>query len=172
MDRIDVQPLTAASADRLDRLFRLYHSRLLGFAVSRTRDHAAAEDVVSETWLRAALSLHQLRADDASAYGWLRSIAFRAAVDRYRPRSASETPEDWTDVLTSRALPPAPAADDSSDLIALADLSAVQSTALRLAAQGLTHRAIAARMGRSRGAVYTHLHRGARRLRSSLTLAG
>ncbi|MFD9226115.1 RNA polymerase sigma factor [Streptomyces sp. NPDC060064] len=97
MDRIDVRStkpqavrLSAEAADRLDRLFRLYNIRLLGFASTRVRnrDIAAAEDIVSETWLRAAVSLSQLKAADAQAYGWLCAIAFRAAVDYYRPRRA------------------------------------------------------------------------------------
>ncbi|MDJ0347286.1 RNA polymerase sigma factor [Streptomyces sp. H10-C2] len=163
---IDARPLTMESADRLDRLFRLYNKRLLGFAVTRTRDYAAAEDVVSETWLRAAVSLSQLQADDAHAYGWLRSIAFRAAVDQYRPRRASEQPRDWTDAVASFSLPATPPAD--GDALALADLSVSQCAAIKLAAQGLTHRAIASRMGRSRGAVYSHLHRGARKLRTAM----
>ncbi|MEU8672961.1 RNA polymerase sigma factor [Streptomyces anulatus] len=162
--------LSPEAADRLDRLFRLHNTRLLGFAVSRTRDHAAAEDVVSETWLRAALSLHQLRADDNRAYGWLRSIAFRAAVDRYRPRSASETPEDWSDVLTSRALPPAPAAED--DALAYEDLTDCQAIVFKLKAQGLSDLRIAQRIGRSETAVRKRKHAGARRLRASLALAG
>ncbi|WP_433860102.1 RNA polymerase sigma factor [Streptomyces kronopolitis] len=162
--------MSAESAERLDKLFRLYNSRLLAFATLKTRDHATAEDVVSETWLRAALSLSQLKADDSRAYGWLRSIAFRAAIDQYRPKRASEKPQDWTDVLASLALPAVPPAD--GDALALADLSASQCTAIKLAAQGLTHRAIADRMHRSPGAVYSHIHRGARKLRTSVALAG
>ncbi|MFF3857468.1 RNA polymerase sigma factor [Micromonospora sp. NPDC002575] len=170
MDRIEVQPLTAASADRLDRLFRLYNARLLGFAATRTRDHAAAEDVVSETWLRAAVSLSQLRADDAHAYGWLRSIAFRAAVDQYRPRSASEKPEDFTDALSARALPAAPAAE--ADALVYEGLTDCQAAVWRLKAQGLSDRNIARRLGRSETAVWKRKHAGARRLRASLALAG
>ncbi len=173
MDRIDVQPLTAASAERLDRLFRLYNTRLLGFAATRVRnnDVAAAEDIVSETWLRAAISLGQLQADDGHAYGWLRAIAFRAAVDYYRPRRASEEPRDWTDAVASFPLPAAPAADDS-DVFALAELTAWQSVCLKLAAQGLSQGRIAARIGRVPGTVHHHIHRGARKIRRSLALAG
>lgn len=115
-DRIEID-----QAERLDRLFRRYHSRLLAFAATQTRDAATAEDIASETWLRAAVSLPQLRADDDSAYSWLRSITRRAAVDHYRLRSASETPRDWTDAETS--LPAARSAEDVA--LAVADLLAV-----------------------------------------------
>jgi RNA polymerase sigma-70 factor (ECF subfamily) len=124
-DRIDAQrtssqagPLAPATAERLDRLFRRYNTRLLAFAATRTRDHATAEDVVSETWLRAAVSLPQLRADDDRAYGWLRAIAVRAAVDHYRPKRASERPTDWADGFNEAKLPVTRAAED----VALAEL--------------------------------------------------
>jgi RNA polymerase sigma factor (sigma-70 family) len=158
--------LSAEASERLDRLFRLYNARLFDFAATRTRDVAAAEDVTSETWLRAAVSLPQLRADDSRAYGWLRAIAVRAAIDYYRPRRASEEPRDWTDPVSSRSLPAAAPAD--GDALVLVDLSVSQCTAFKLAAQGLSQGAIASRMGRSPGAVYSHLHRGARKLRTSM----
>ncbi|MCY0947739.1 RNA polymerase sigma factor [Streptomyces antarcticus] len=162
--------LTAESADRLDRLFRLHNARLLGFAVTRTRDYATAEDVVSETWVRAALSIHQLQADNERAYGWLRSITVRAAIDHYRLRRSSEAPTDFGDVLIAvRLVPATPPAD--IDLYALAELTAPQATAVKLAAQGLSHQRIADRLGKSRQAVQQNIHRGARRLRS-LPLAG
>lgn len=168
MDRIDVQPLSAASADRLDRLFRLYNQRLLGFAATRVRnrDVATAEDIVSETWLRAAVSLPQLQADDDHAYGWLRAIAVRAAVDHYRPRRASEEPRDWTDAMASRPLPTAAPAD--VDLYALAELTVPEARVVKLAAQGLSQSAIGARLGRHKGTVSRQLYSGARRLRTSM----
>lgn len=180
-DRIDAHPvsrqagpLSAGAAERLARLFSLYNRRLVAFAATRVRnrDRAAAEDIASETWLRAARSLQQLRADDSRAYGWLRAIAARAAVDYYRPRRADEWPMDWTDVLASFALPPVPPADVDVDVLVLADLSAQQCTAVKLAAQGYSHSAIAARMGRSRGAVCSYIHRGARKLRTVDVTAG
>ncbi|MFI7360309.1 RNA polymerase sigma factor [Streptomyces avidinii] len=169
-NRIDALPLTAESAARLDRLFRLYNQRLVGFATTRTRDFATAEDVVMEAWLRAAAALPQLQADDDRAYGWLRAITVRAAVDHYRLRRSSEVPTDWTDAMASFPLSAEEPAD--ADALALADLTAQQARCVKLAAQGLTHSAIAARIGRSHGAVYSHIHRGARKLRSSLALAG
>ncbi|MFE0654458.1 RNA polymerase sigma factor [Streptomyces sp. NPDC059534] len=163
MDRNEVQPLSPAAAARLDRLFRLYNTRLLAFAGTQTRDHATAEDVVSETWLRAARSLDRLQAEDAKAYGWLRSIAFRAAVDVYRPKSSTETVTDFGDVVAIRLLPAAPPAD--ADVLALADLTPAQATAVKLAAQGMSQNRIARRMGKAQQVVCKNIHAGARRLR-------
>lgn len=177
MDRIDARPaspqvtarLSAEASARLDSLFRLYNQRLVAFATTRTRDYATAEDVVSETWLRAAASLPQLRSDDSRAYGWLRAITVRASIDHYRPRRADERPADWTDALAARQLPTAPPADE--DVVALAALPLAQARVIKLAAQGLSQRAIAARLGRTQQAVSQGLHRGARNLRA-LALAG
>ncbi|MFF2902841.1 RNA polymerase sigma factor [Streptomyces sp. NPDC057966] len=164
-DRIDAPKLSADSAERLDRLFRLYNQRLVAFAVTRTRDYATAEDVVSETWIRAALSLHQLQSDDDRAYGWLRSITVRAAVDHYRLRRASEQPRDWADATASFSLPVAPPAD--ADALAFAALTPHQAAVWKLKAQGLSDRRIALRLGRSETAIWKRKHAGARRLRSS-----
>lgn len=178
MDRIDARPaspqVTRLSADtsaRLDSLFRLYNQRLVAFATTRTRDYATAEDVVSEAWLRAAASLHQLRADDSRAYGWLRAITVRAAIDHYRPRRADEQPADWTDTVTAHALPASPAPDVVSPIEVLDALSPVQAGVLKLASQGLSHTRIAVRLGRTRQAVDQVMARNARNLRA-LALAG
>ncbi|MGW9441158.1 RNA polymerase sigma factor [Streptomyces sp. NPDC055607] len=157
--------LTESAAARLDRLFRLHHTRLVRFAATRTRDHATAEDVVSETWLRAGRSLHQLQADDERAYGWLRSIAARAAIHAYRPKSSTEEVTDFGDVVAVRLLPVAPPAD--ADLYALADLTPAQATAVKLAAQGLSQTRIARRMGKAQQVVCRNIHAGARRLRTA-----
>jgi RNA polymerase sigma-70 factor (ECF subfamily) len=177
MDRIDARPaspqvtarLSADASARLDSLFRLYNQRLVAFAATQVRVPADADDVVSETWLRAAASLHQLRADDSRAYGWLRAIAVRASIDHYRPRRAGEQPADWTDAVTARRLPVAPPADE--DVLVWAALPLAQARVIKLAAQGLTQRAIAARLGHGRGTTGRTLHRGARSLRA-LALAG
>ncbi|MGR3939426.1 RNA polymerase sigma factor [Streptomyces sp. BRA346] len=164
MDRIDVQPLSAASAERLDRLFRLYSGRVLAFALTQAKRPEDAHDIAGETWCRVVADIHQLRADDAHAFGWLRTITFRAAVHHYRPKRASEQPKDWSDAVAVRELPAAPPAD--VDLYALAELTATQAAAVKLAAQGVSQRAIARRLGRKQQHVCTSIHAGARRLRA------
>lgn len=172
MDRSDtstassqVDRLSAVSAERLDRLFRLYSDRVLAYAVSRARSVEDGHDIAGETWLQAARSIEKLRADDANAMPWLAGIVRHSVSAQYRPRRADERPTDWSDTLASRKLPAEPSAD--GDVLALADLTARQATVTKLAAQGLTHRAIASRIGRSHGTVCSALVGAARKLRSA-----
>lgn len=182
MDRIETQPLSAASAERLDTLFRLYSTRILAYARTQTRDADAAQDVAAETWTRAGQRLHLLKADDDNALGWLRVIAQYAAVDHY---SRYERPEDWTDAVVSRDLPAAASAED----VALADQDAPADVdpelvaafnalperdraVVQLRMEGLTWEAIGQSYGRTCGAAHQRYHRVIQTLRATLALAG
>nr|WP_011475431.1 sigma-70 family RNA polymerase sigma factor [Streptomyces sp. 44414]ABC67369.1 pRL2-6 [Streptomyces sp. 44414] len=171
-NRIDASPLSADSAERLDRLFRLYSRPVLALAARRAKRPEDADDIAAETWLKVCRVISTLRADDERAMPWLASAVRTVAIDFYRPKRQAEQASDWTDAVASRQLPAAPAADVDTDVFALADLTANQAVCLKLAAQGLSHGRIAARIGRSHGAVYSHIHRGARKVRRSLELAG
>ena len=168
MDRIDVQPLTAASAERLDRLVRLYTSRVLAYAVTRAKRPADAADIAGDAWVLACRYISGLRADDDHAMAWLASVVRTAARNHYRPKRATEQPSDWTDAVASFRLPAVQAADVETDVFALAALSAPQAVAVKLAAQGLSHERIARRLGKTRQAVQQNIHGGARRLRASM----
>ncbi|MGW1365044.1 RNA polymerase sigma factor [Streptomyces chartreusis] len=170
MDRNDAQPLSAASAERLDRLFRLYASRVLAYAVTRAKRPEDAHDIAGETWAKACRTITTLRADDDHAMPWLAGIVRHASVDYYRPKREDEEPRDWTDALASSALPSSPPADDA--LYLFTDLEVCEARALKLAAQGLGPSAIGARLGWHRSVVTRRLESGARRLRSPLALAG
>ncbi|MFF7258651.1 RNA polymerase sigma factor [Streptomyces microflavus] len=172
MDRIDAQPLSPASAARLDRLFRLYSSRVLAYATTRAKRPEDAHDIAGETWAKACRSISSLRADDDHAMPWLASAVRTVAIDFYRPKRATERPEDWSDAVASFSLPAAPPADESADVLALAELTVPEARVLKLAAQGLSQSAIGARLGRHKGTVSRQLYSGARRLRASLALAG
>ncbi|MFD4570509.1 RNA polymerase sigma factor [Streptomyces sp. NPDC058467] len=183
MDRIETKPLSAASAARLDRLFRLYGTRLLAYARTQTRDADAAQDVAAETWIRAGRGLHNLRNDDDGAFAWLRVIAQHAATSYY---SGYERPEDWTDAVASRALPAAASAEDVAlaepsapadvdpELVAALDALPEQDrTVVCLRSEGLTWEAVGQSYGRTCGTAYRRYHRVLQTLRADLpALAG
>jgi RNA polymerase sigma factor (sigma-70 family) len=168
MDRTDVRPLSAASADRLDRLFRLYSGRVLALAVNRAKRPEDADDIAGETWLKVCRVISTLRNDDERAMPWLASAVRTVAIDFYRPKRASEEPRDWADAVASRPLPAAQAADTAADVEALDLLTLNQAAVFKLKAQGLSDRRIAVRLGRSETAVWKRKHAGARRLRISM----
>lgn len=170
MDRNDLQPLSEASADRLDRLFRLYSRRVLAYATTRAKRPEDAHDIAGDAWVLACRYITGLRADDDHAMSWLASVVRTAARNHYRPKRVSEQPKDWSDALVLRKLPAAPSAD--VDALVLADLTPKQAVVWKLKAQGLSDRRIALRLGRSETAVWKRKHAGARRLRRSLALAG
>jgi RNA polymerase sigma factor (sigma-70 family) len=172
MDRIESGTLPAASAARIDRLYRLYSRPVLALAASRAKRPGDADDIAAETWLLVCRYLDGLRADDERAMSWIASVVRTAARNFYRPKRQSEQARDWTDVVASRPLPAAPAADTAADVEALDLLTPRQAAVFKLKAQGLSDRRIAERLGRSETAVWKRKQAGARRLRRSLALAG
>ncbi|MGW3715498.1 hypothetical protein ACWDN6_35825, partial [Streptomyces albogriseolus] len=101
-----------------------------------------------------------LKADDDHAMGWLATLTRHAVRDFYKPRRNREQPRDWSDTVSSFALPTAPAAEDVAlaelmpelpeHLAALVDsLSETEQAVVRLRCEGLTHRAIIAHTGNS-----------------------
>jgi RNA polymerase sigma-70 factor (ECF subfamily) len=177
MDRIDARrvspqavPLSAEAAERLDRLFRRYNKRMVGYLILLTGNRDLAEDIASETWLQVAHALPRITNDDR-LFAYLARSARRSIGHYYRVRRNQERPLDWSDAMTSESLPAAPAAEDATDVFALAELTACEARVAKLAAQGLSQAAIGARLGRHKGTISRQLYSGARRLRSA-ALAG
>ncbi|WP_372412845.1 sigma-70 family RNA polymerase sigma factor [Streptomyces luteireticuli] len=173
MDRIvarpaspQVEPLSAGSAERLDRLFRLYSGRVLACAGTRAKRPADAADIAGDAWVLACRYINGLRADDDHAMPWLMSVVRTAARNHYRLKRTTEQPRDWTDAVASRQLPAVPPADESADVLVLAELTVPEARVLKLAAQGLSQAAIGARLGRHKGTVSRQLYSAARKLRA------
>jgi RNA polymerase sigma factor (sigma-70 family) len=171
MDRtVDQIMLSPAVAATLDRLFRLHNDFVVSLAAYQLRaaGHPTdlAEDIAQMAWLALAPQLakgtpiHNVRS-------YLRSCVRHQVSDYYRLRRHQvESPADWSDPLTARGLPTVPPAD--VDAVCLTSLTERQEQALRLAAQGATQSAIAARTGRSQQSVHRLIHRGARALRAEM----
>jgi RNA polymerase sigma factor (sigma-70 family) len=95
-----------SAVDRIET-FAAERIRLLGLATRVLADHAEAEDVVQETWLR----LNGVDADIESLPAWLTTVTTRLCLDRLRRR---------TPVLTPDIEVTEPASDPAED-VALAD---------------------------------------------------
>ncbi len=88
-------------------LFEAERPRLVGLASRVLDDHAEAQDVVQQAWLR----LHGTDAEIASLPAWLTTVTTRLCLDRLRSRTPVpvEEVEPWE------------TADDPADDVALAD---------------------------------------------------
>jgi RNA polymerase sigma-70 factor (ECF subfamily) len=86
---------TAPTAVDLGALFERHGRRLYRLARRLSRDAAEAEDLVQETFLRAARSARPLPDESGAAEGWLVRTLVRLAHDRFRRRRvrADATPE-------------------------------------------------------------------------------
>ena len=84
------------SAVEQTEIFEAERPRLLGIAARVLGDHAEAEDVVQQTWLR----LDRTDADIDSLPAWLTTVATRLCLDRLRARTPVPT-DDADDLETS-----------------------------------------------------------------------
>lgn len=65
-------------------LYRRYRHRVLQYLVPRTADRSLAEDLTSETFLRAFAGLSTLRRQERPVQAWLITIARNLVMDEFR----------------------------------------------------------------------------------------
>ena len=94
------------AVDRTD-LFEAERPRLVGIAGRVLGDHAEAQDVVQQAWLR----LHSTEAEIDSLPAWLTTVTTRLCLDRLRSRTPVPVAE----------VEPEAAVTDPADYVALAD---------------------------------------------------
>ncbi|MEU1181886.1 sigma-70 family RNA polymerase sigma factor [Streptomyces sp. NPDC005820] len=75
----------------IQALYEEHGRALLAYAQRLTGDHAAAEDVVQETLIRAWKHPDALVNGKGSVRGWLLTVARNIITDRYRARAARPT---------------------------------------------------------------------------------
>jgi RNA polymerase sigma-70 factor (ECF subfamily) len=148
--------------------------RLLRFFTSRTRDHAEAEEIVQEIYLR----LDRTTGPIGDPVGYLHRIGLNLVVDRARERQRREKREsEWTQSTTSRigndtiddqpSAFTAIAARQRSDRIgeAIAALPPGAGRVFRMhRIDGLSHAEVARRLGISRKGVEKHMATALRHL--------
>jgi len=130
-------------------------------------DHAAADDIAQEAFLKAWRKLPALR-DPAVFTGWLRRIVVNAIVDRLRLRSDWARPDE--DAATDAPSAPFAEAEARLDLqSSLARLTPGQRLCVLLVhGEGLTHREAAEETGLPVGTVKSHVARATPLLRQWL----
>ena len=151
-----------------ESLYRRYARDVYRFAFYLCGEHATAEDITSETFVRAWNASGEIRASTAKAY--LFAIARNCYVDglrRAQSRGGGHVGLDES--LADPAARPDAAAADRSELLrvmaALAELPEVDRTVLLLRTQEeLSYEEIAQATGLSLAAVKVKIHRARLRL--------
>ena len=168
--------LTAATGGDVDafaRLWRAAHPPLVRYLRVVAGD--AAEDVASETWLKAIHALGSFRGDESGFRGWLVTIARNHLHDlrrrsARRPESLTADPAlghvmaepDVAEVVLERL-----DTDRALRLVATLPPAQAEMVILRVVV-GLDVADVASIVGRKPGAVRVAVHRGLRRLAEQL----
>ena len=136
------------------------------------RNHAAAEDVCQDAFLKAHTQIRTLQQPGAFP-GWVRRIATRAAIDELRKRPTTELADDEVDPA------PGPAEEvEARDVLdhlreQIAALPLPQRAAVVLCdVEGMSIREAAQQLAISEGAVKMRLSRARANLRAQLSPAG
>jgi RNA polymerase sigma-70 factor, ECF subfamily len=165
----------ASRAREFEELFHACYPRVLGYAIRRTKDRAAAEDAVSETFLVAWRRFEDVPAE---ALPWVLGVARKVLANQRRAagRRAPEGP-----VVPLEAVPdPDPrtavaerVADRQAFAAAFAALSARDREVLALVGwDGLSPREGATVLGCSAATFSLRLHRARKRLLKELDARG
>jgi RNA polymerase sigma-70 factor (ECF subfamily) len=165
---------TRSDASGLAATFIANRERLLRFFTSRTRDHAEAEEIVQEIYLR----LGRTAGPIGDPVGYLHRIGLNLVIDRTRERQRRTKREsDWTDSTTSRigdeyvddqpsAFTMLEAQQRSAKIDqAIAGLPPGAGRVFRMhRIDGLSHAEVAGRLGISRKGVEKHMATALRHL--------
>ncbi|MGW3202952.1 SigE family RNA polymerase sigma factor [Streptomyces sp. NPDC001135] len=152
--------------DEFDLFYTAAYPRLVGQLYALTGDHAEAQDVVQEAFVRAWDRRSSVLTGDQAPEAWIRTVAHRLAMSRWRrarhwwnlvrgesaPRPVPEPGPDHVALVTAlRRLPEAQRT--AIVLHHLCDLSVEQIAAETNAAVGT----VKARLSRGRSALAAHL---------------
>ncbi len=172
-DQLAVQAVDDPEA--VARLYAAHASQLYRYFWIHTRSQAQAEDLVSETFLRALHSLPGYRPQRGTFSAWLYGIARHALAQqvKQRVRSASVA-TDLTTSSTAHPRAPLVGPDERIDLWqAVAELPEGEQEVLALKfGAGLTHPEIGRIMQLRTGYVGVLLYRALQRLRARLDEGG
>jgi len=77
-----------------EKIWREYHSKLYAFVVKRVEDHAVADDIVQDVFLKIHSQIDSLK-EETKLESWLYQISRNAVIDYYRTRKPSEVLPEW-----------------------------------------------------------------------------
>jgi RNA polymerase sigma-70 factor (ECF subfamily) len=175
-----VASLGADEVGALEQLYDRYSALVFSVALRVLHDHALAEDVTQEVFLRIWRQPASFDPQRGRFISWISSVARNRALDEQRRMSRRRRAEDQDEDPILR-LPAEGRGDDPAQETVLADerrrvhealrdLPEAQRTVIELAYfGGLTQTEIAARTGDPLGTIKTRVRLGMRKLREALT---
>lgn len=151
--------IAASDSGAFGALYDRYVDRVYRYCARRLPTIEAAEDATSQAFTEALRSIGRYRADRATFRTWLFAIAHHVVVDQlrtHRPTAPLDSDQ------------PAGTEEDYRSEVdeLLARLPDDQRQVIELRLVGLTHREIAAVLGKSDGAIRVAHHRAMERLRA------
>ena len=161
--------------DAFAALYRASAPQLFALALRILKRRDAAEEVLQEAFVNVWRHALDYRPEKGTAMGWMATIVRNRALDRLR-RARPETPlddapgrHDWPDPAPD-PLAAATMSESARQLDAcLERLEEGPRRAIRLAYyEGMTHEALAARLGAPLGTVKSWVRRGLMRLKTCL----
>ncbi len=169
-DELVARAVSSGDAAAFDILVRRYQSQVRGFLRRLTRDHAQADDLAQETFVRAWDKLSSF-AGHGRFVSWLTKLAYneflQAARKAKRYRAAVQRFEDDREVASQGASAPDTAAVTDLDTV-LAELSEDERTVMLMSfALGLSHAEIGDATKMPVGTVKSHIHRARVRIRDT-----
>lgn len=161
------------------RLYQRYAGGVFSFVLARTGDRVLAEDVTSETFLRALRRIDSVRDQGQDVGAWFTTIARNLLLDHVKSSrhrletTAAEVPERPTATTVVGPEQAVVERDTAEQLWRyVAQLSPDQRDCIRLRfGQGLSTAQTAAAMGRTELAVRGLRHRALGQLREAMTAA-
>jgi len=177
-DQVLMALIAHAQADALSALYDRYGRLVFSLALRIVGDHAAAEEITQDVFLRVWEKAGTYRSEQGSVSTWLTSIARHRAIDVLRrQRSRPERQEvDWA-LVSPEALPSINGPEVATEATfrrqqvqaALARLPDEQRQVLALAYfRGYTHRQIAEALDQPLGTVKTRIRLAMQKLRRML----
>lgn len=132
--------------EALSRLYAAHARAVYGLAFRLTGEHAAAEDIAQDTFMRLVSYVGGIR-DDVPLRPWLKKVAANLAIDRLRRERIRDADAVTVDELAAPACEPATDAEASG---LLRRLTPVARTLVWLhAMEGWSHPELARHFGRS-----------------------
>ncbi|HYG59600.1 MAG TPA: sigma-70 family RNA polymerase sigma factor [Symbiobacteriaceae bacterium] len=162
--------------DAFGRLYDVHFDRIYAYIYRKTGDRQAAEDLTSDTFMKALANIKNYRYTGQPFAAWLYRIAANVVTDYYRSRRIS-TPLDEELSLQAPGTSPEEAAlrldDQQAVARAIQTLSPDQQDVILLRfSAGLRLKEIAQVIGKTEGAVKALMFRALGGLKGKLTESG